>query len=93
MVALKITDAVHLPMSVGWAIGPGHEIIAGVHTVKGSALLALPVERVTEILPVVAVAGTRALTLVALTNVGGPAETPLKATSVVSSRSVPLMVT
>src|SRR5438270_13341288 len=62
-------------------------------TEKLSELLTLPVGRVILIAPVVAPAGTTAVTEVALTNVGAPPETSLKATSVVSSRSVPLIVT
>ena len=61
-------------------------------TVKFAVLVALPLRVMTEICPVVAPAGTIAVICVELLTVN-VANVPLKATEVVPTKFVPLMVT
>src|SRR5207244_13345157 len=73
---------------------PGVKLVIFGRTLKTAAPRGLvPTGLVTEILPVVAPAGTIALREVAITLVGAPALTPLNCTSVTESRLVPVIVT
>lgn len=98
---LKRTSVVPVksdPVIVTWVptrpyAGENPVIVVAGATVKSVALVALPAEFVTVILPVVAPVGTVAVMRVAELTVKVAAATPLKRTEVVPAKFAPVMVT